>query len=290
MRKYLPAEKLPPSLKKPWDEVNRRLGRKGSYLSGEDVQLYNFIYKLNDESINSGSPFDAQSEDFKIENLNMLQSMWGNDAEIVFHLAFCEMAKAAAPILRFICHAQDATLRRDDEMMLESLQSIATCIENIQAAFMKIIPDPDARLGMEPLVWAKTVAPVGVSFNKGMPSPSGLGTPFFHVLDVFFSRGQYSSILGKDSIEARDFFPENWQGVLTAIQSSSVHVYIASSDNEELHSAWSQAIDVYASWNGMLGKHLQKTYNFLELAFKTGTRLFKQCLPIDKIQILSFFV
>jgi len=30
------------------------------------------------------------------------------------------------------------------------------------------------------------------------------------------------------------------------------------------------AISVYASWNGLLGKHVQKTYNFLELAFKTG--------------------
>ena len=105
---------------------------------------------------------------------------------------------------------------------------------------MKIIPDPNANLGIEPLVWAKTVAPVGVSFNKGMPSPSGLGTPFFHCLDMFFSRGNYSSILGKDSIGAREFFPENWRNVLNAISHISIHVYISSSDNEELHNAWSQ--------------------------------------------------
>ena len=262
-------EFLPQSLKEPWDEVNRRLNRKGSYLSGEDVQLYNFQYTIN-EDVTANKPFDCQSENFKIENMRMLQAMWGNKAEIVFHLCFCEMSRAAAPLLRIMCHAQDAVQRHDDELMLKCLQDISKCVENIQAAFMKIIPDPNARLGIEPLVWAKTVAPVGVSFNKGMPSPSGLGTPFFHCLDVFFSRGQYASILGKDTIGGRAFFPENWLGLLNAISTSSIHVYVASSDNEELHTAWSQAIDYYASWNGMLGKHLQKTYNFLELAFKTG--------------------
>ena len=262
-------KELPPSLKEPWDTVNSRLGRKGSYLSGEDVQLYNFSYKDN-ISVSSGETFDAQEGQFQIGNLNMLQSMWGNKAEIVFHLAFCEMAKAAAPLLSLMCLAQDAVQRCDDEAMFHVLHDIGECIQNIQVAFMKIIPDPNADTGIEPLVWAKTVAPVGVSFNKGMPSPSGLGTPFFHCLDVFFSRGLYASTLGKDAVGARSFFPETLIGALNSIASTSIHVYVASSDNEELHTAWSHAIDTYASWNGLLGKHLQKTYNFLELAFKTG--------------------
>ena len=76
--------------------------------------------------------------------------------EIVFHLAFCEMAKAAAPLLRLIAHAQDAVQREDDDAVLEVIQSIAVCIEQIQKAFMKIIPDPNATNGIEPLVWAKT--------------------------------------------------------------------------------------------------------------------------------------
>lgn len=265
-------EFLPPSLKDPWDKINSRLVRKGSYLSGEDVQLYNFSYAMDEEISGciSGTPFDSNSDAFRIENLNMLQSMWGNKAEIIFHLAFGEMAKAAAPVLRHVCMAQDAVQRGDDELLLSTLHAMANSIEQIQAAFMRIIPDPNAKLGIDPLAWAKTVAPVGVSINKGMPSPSGLGTPFFHCLDVFFSRGVYSSILGKDSIGARDFFPENWLGVLNAISSTSIHVYISGCDNIELHTAWANAIDVYASWNGLLGKHLQKTYNFLELAFKTG--------------------
>ena len=77
--------------------------------------------------------------------------------EIVFHLAFCEMAKAAAPLLRLIAHAQDAVQQGDDDEVLEVIQSIAVCIEQIQKAFMKIIPDPNATNGIvEPLVWAKT--------------------------------------------------------------------------------------------------------------------------------------
>lgn len=267
---------LPASLKTPWDEVNRRLGRKGSYLSGEDVQLYNFSYnESTNHTAESGRPYDCQSLDFKIENLNMLQPLWSNKAgeclshpiltsllvtkyslftfesngttwciEIVFHLAFCEMAKAAAPLMRFIAHAQDAVQRQDDDKLLAALQAISECVENVQKAFMKIIPDPRAKLGIEPLVWAKTVAPVGVSFNKGMPSPSGLGTPFFHCLDIFFSRGKYQSILGKDSVGAREFFPENWHRVLNAISQISIHVYVTMSENEELYNAWSQYVKV----------------------------------------------
>ena len=87
---------LPPSLKEPWDEINRRLGRKGSYLSGEDVQLYNFQYKMNQTKVvKGGSPFDAQADGYIIENLNMLQAMWNNKAvcaEVLSHLCiFCAL-------------------------------------------------------------------------------------------------------------------------------------------------------------------------------------------------------
>jgi hypothetical protein len=234
-------KELPAALKEPWDEINKRLGRKGSYLSGEDVQLYNFQYADTEKyETKSGSPFDGQTSDFVIENLVMLQPLWNNKAEMVFHLAFVEMAKSAAPLLRFIAHAQDAVQQEDDDRLLLALQNITMCIENVQRAFMKIIPNPSARLGLEPLVWAKTVAPVGVSFNKGMPSPSGLGTPFFHCLDVFFTRGKYQSTLGKDSIGAREFFPKNWHLVLNAISQVNILVYISMSENEELYNAWSQ--------------------------------------------------
>lgn len=69
----------------------------------------------------SGHTFNCQSANFKIEKLCMLQSMWGNKAEVVFHLAFCEMAKAAAPLLPLMALAQDAAERKDDVAMLSVL-------------------------------------------------------------------------------------------------------------------------------------------------------------------------
>ena len=69
---------------------------------------------------------------------------------------------------------------------------------------------------------------------------------------------------------ARAFSPRNWTRLLNVISITSIHACVASSDNEELYNVGSKAIDVHASWNGLLGKHLQKMYNFLELAFKTG--------------------
>lgn len=133
---------------------------------------------------------------------------------------------------------------------------------------------------MDPLVWAKTVAPVGVSFNKGMPSPSGLGTPFFHLLDVLLGREAYSSTLGKDSRDARKFFPVNWTRFLEALAAGpSVQRFVletakrsgaSAPESSALVAAWAHCVEVYAGWEGMLGKHLQKTYGFLELAFKSG--------------------
>mmetsp|Transcript_36871 Transcript_36871/g.89559 ORF Transcript_36871/g.89559 Transcript_36871/m.89559 type:complete len:651 (-) Transcript_36871:26-1978(-) len=244
------------------------MGRKGTFLSGEDVQLYNFNYKSS--KLVGGNVWDSQVPEYRIENLDMLQPLWGNKAEEVFHLAFCEMAKAAAPLLVHMAFAQDAVVRDDADALLTSIEKLTHSIELILQAFMKIIPDDMATLGVDPLVWAKTVAPVGVSFNKGMPSPSGLGTPFFHMLDVFLGRGKYSSILGRDSVHARDFFPPSWMKLLRAVNDVNVYVYVVSSDDTRLHAAWSHCLQTYASWNGMLGKHLQKTYGFLELAFKTG--------------------
>ena len=115
-------DELPPSLKEPWDDINRRLGRKGSHLSGEDVQLHNFNY-LDDEAemTRSRHTFNCQSTNFKIEKMRMLQSMWENKAEISFYLEFCEMDKAAAPILRLMALAQDTVERNDDITMFSLL-------------------------------------------------------------------------------------------------------------------------------------------------------------------------
>ena len=284
-----PTAELPDTLKIPWDTVNRLLGRNGTYLSGEDVQLYNFNYQpqllteetqapiLHEDGNNnitrSSTPrfWNSQQDAYRMENLCMLQPMWGNQAERVFHLSFCEMAKAAAPTLAYFALAQDAVIRDDTDDLIDAIELLKRAIERIATAFMKIIPESSAMNGVDPLVWAKTVAPVGVSFNEGMPSPSGLGTPFFHCLDVFFSRGKYSSMLGRDSIQARDFFPPNWHKILAALNDVNVYVYVASSDDQRLHEAWSQCLNTYAGWEGMLGKHLQKTYGFLEMAFKTGS-------------------
>ena len=98
-----------------------------------------------------------------------------------------------------MAEAQDAVRKKNDIALCAALVAISRCVENVLKAFMKILPTPDVDLGVDPLVWAKTVAPVGVTFNKGMPSPSGLGTPFFHALDVFFGRAGYGSVLGHDS-------------------------------------------------------------------------------------------
>eukprot|EP00035_Acanthoeca_spectabilis_P032822 m.20586 g.20586 ORF g.20586 m.20586 type:complete len:1458 (+) comp5590_c0_seq1:339-4712(+) len=274
-----PPKNLPDSLKHPWDEVCRRLNREGTYLSGEEVQLFNFAYapgwakRVTFSSVTAtpeSRVWDSQASEFCIENLSMNQALWGNSAENIFHLAFCEMAKAAAPLLELFAISHDAVMRRDTPNLRSALLDVTRCVDNILKAFMKIRPDGAARLGVDPLVWAKTVAPVGVTFNPGMPSPSGLGTPFFHALDVFLGRAGYDTVLGRDSAKARQFFPKNWLAILDAIAEVDVRGFVARSSDRSLKSAWASAVDAYASWSGLLGKHLQKTYGFLELAFKTG--------------------
>jgi hypothetical protein len=58
--------------------------------------------------------------------------------------------------------------------------------------------------------------------------------------------------------QARDFFPRNWLHLMDALGEVDVRGYVAESPDKTLRSAWAQAVDGYAAWNGgLLGKHLQ---------------------------------
>jgi sulfite reductase (NADPH) flavoprotein alpha-component len=51
---------------------------------------------------------------------------------------------------------------------------------------------------VDPLTWAKTVAPFAVPFSRELQGPSGTSSPLFSTLDVFFGRSRYASALGRE--------------------------------------------------------------------------------------------
>lgn len=142
-------DSLPPALRRPWETVCKRLNRLGTYLSGEDVQLYNFHFQRNDTlswNLAARSPREVESDEsylphgpgFCMEDLQMLQGLWANRAETIFHLAFCEMAAAAQPLCSLAIQAQRACMQNNPHRLQGLLWDIADAVQRIQAAFMKV--------------------------------------------------------------------------------------------------------------------------------------------------------
>lgn len=255
-----PPERLPPSLGVPWQQVRARLGRKQEVLSYIDLIIYNWRYKPGCV----GEPRD-------VENLTLLLPTVDNQSEHVFYLTQVEILARATPIVRALVEAQDAVLRDDPTAVERSLVAISTSFEPILASSLpKISAHPYSPTYVDPVVWAKTVAPMAVPIHSGHQGPSGTTSPIFNTLDLFFGRKRYESFLGREIQLLREHYPPAWQAFLHAVSQVSVSDYVARCDRPSLRRAYREALDMYCGDQGFLGRHRVKVYGFLELAFKVG--------------------
>ncbi len=255
-----PPERLPPSVAQPWAELRRRLGRTQEVLSYIDLIVYNWRV------------VDATASDpMVVENLRLLLPTVDNQEERVFYLTQLEILARAAPIVRLIASAQDAVLRADEEALETALLGITACLSQIvRTSLPKINPNPHGSTFVDPVVWAKTVAPFAVPMRSGDQGPSGTSSPIFNALDLFFGRADYQSFLGREIRQLRDSYPVNWRAFLEAIASLDVARFVNESSSPALRGAWRDAFEMYVGPDGFLGRHRMKVYGYLELAFKVG--------------------
>jgi cytochrome b involved in lipid metabolism len=251
---------VPDTLRIPWADVTRRLRRPKPFLSYIDLIVYN--WRLRD----AGLP-DAM----RIENMDLLLPTVGNEEERVFYLTQVEILAQCTPAVLAAAEAQTAVLRRDDAALIAALLVITERLQHAaEVSFQKISPNPYSPTYVDPVVWAKTVAPFAVPIDDEVAGPSGTASPLFHVLDLFFSRPGYESLLGHEMLKLRGWYPTHWVELLEALGQVSVGDYVRASSNRELQGVYLAALDAYAADKGFLGTHRLKVYGYLEMAFKVG--------------------
>jgi sulfite reductase (NADPH) flavoprotein alpha-component len=254
-----PPGDLPDSIRRPWAELTERVGRPKPFLSYNDLIVYN--WRLRDP---------GRTDPMRVENLDLLVPTVGSEEERVFYLTQLEILAQCAPIVGAVVRAQEAVLCGDDSGLETELLLILERLRHVtEVSFPKIDPSPLSATYVDPVIWATTVAPFAVPFEEGTAGPSGTSAPIFHLLDGFFGRRRFDSMLGGEIRHLREWFPPYQQEFLAAVESVSVPDYVAEG-NRALRGLFATALDAYAGPRGYLGTHRLKVYGYLELAFKVG--------------------
>lgn len=255
-----PPERLPAALAAPWAEVRSRLGRGPAVLSYIDLIVYN--WKLVD-------PHDP--DPMRSENMRLLIPTVDTNEERTFYLTQTEILARCAPIVGAVVRAQEAVLDDDPEALEAALITIGNCLQTVvRDSLLKINPNPAGATHVDPVVWAKTVAPFAVPMVGGVQGPSGTSSPIFNTLDLFFRREKFQTFLGREIEQLRGTYPPFWRELLQALGEVSVPAYVERTNNANLRGLLREVVATYAGENGFLGRHRMKVYGYLELAFKVG--------------------
>lgn len=255
-----PPAALPAALAEPWAAVRLRLERPDAVLSYIDLIVYNFRL------------LDARAPDpYRVENMRLLTPTVDTDEERVFYLTQTEILAQTSPVLGAIVRAQQAVLEHDPRALARELELLLERLMHVvRVSLLKINPNPAAPHFVDPVVWAKTVAPFAVPIQKGVQGPSGTSSPLFNLLDAFFGRRRHDSFLGREIRDLRRAYPRFWREFLSAVSEVSTADFVARSKRPELEQLWSEAMAAYVGPDGFLGRHRMKVYGYLELAFKVG--------------------
>jgi ferredoxin-NADP reductase/cytochrome b involved in lipid metabolism len=254
-----PYGELPPSIRRPWQELADRLGRPRPFLSYNDLIVYN--WRLREPGLD---------DPMRVENLELLVPTVGNQAERVFYLTQVEISAQCAPIVGAVVRAQRAAARDDPAALAEELLLVLERLRHItEVSFQKIDQNPLSPTYVDPVVWATTVAPFAVPIDD-TAGPSGTSAAVFHLLDAFLGRRRFDSFLGRELVHLQTWFPPHHRAFLAAVDEVSVRDYVSARGDRALAGLFSTVLEAYAGPRGYLGVHRLKVYGYLELAFKVG--------------------
>lgn len=255
-----PSTVIPLTIQAPWMEITRRLKRPEPFLSYMDLIVYN--WKVRSTTL---------SDPMRVENLDLLVPTVNNQEERVFYLTQVEILAQASPIVASVVRAQEAVQSDEPERLMVELEFIREKLNHItKTSLLKINPRPSSKTYVNPIVWAKTVAPFAVPIKEGVQGPSGTSSPIFHLMDIFLGRDRYDSILGRESLRIREWYPLHLREFLAAVEKISVPSYVANKGSRSLSGSYEALFDAYSGVNGFLGVHRRKVYGYLQMAFKVG--------------------
>lgn len=258
-----PPSALPDAIALPWAQARARLERAQPVLSYIDLIVYNWRPRR-----------PGQAVQLAVEQLELLFPTIGNREERIFYLTQLEILARTAPVVSLTAAAQTAALHTDDAALLCALNGISECLRRVlRTSLPKIDPRKRSPTHVDPVIWAKTVAPFAVPFQREHQGPSGTSSPIFSTLDVFFGRQRHATTLGREMLSLRAGYPPAWRAFLSALHDPSVADYVAQRRRPELDAGWREALDLYLGPDGFLSRHRMKVYGYLEIAFKVGRTL-----------------
>lgn len=259
-----PAESVPAVLAEPWRTVRRRLGRNDDLvLSYADLIVHNW------RSTHAGDGLALSDGHYRL-----LVPSVDNPEERIFYLAQLDILLRAAPIVSAVARAQDGIRARDTDVLHTALATIERALVEINTRGLSMIdPRPGSATYVDPVVWAKTVAPFAVPLRRGVLGPSGTASPIISLLDSFVGRAEHTTRLGAEILDHQRGYPVHWRQFLGAVRECPVDPPIREHGGDKLVELWHRVRDLYAGPNGFLGRHRRKVYGYLAVAFKVGRDL-----------------
>jgi indoleamine 2,3-dioxygenase/cytochrome b5-like protein len=254
---------LPASIAGPWAEVRRRLGR-----APEPVLAYPDLIVHNWRFADGRNALPLVSDD-----LRLLVPVVDSEEERVFYLTQVEILARCAPLVGAVVDAQAAVLDDDAEALRDALDTVTAVLGTATRSLRLIDPRPGGRTHVDPVVWAKTVAPLAVPFAAGVLGPSGTASPVFNLLDAFLGRRRHDSQLGREVLLHRRSYPPHWRRFLDAVEEVPVPGYLASRSRPDLVASFEAAREAYAGADGFLDRHRRRVSGYLAVAFMVGRGL-----------------
>lgn len=260
---------LPAALLRPWQEVSRRLGRwvpERPFQNFYDLFLHN--YRISAHA-------DADSPAL-IQNIELMVPSFGSETERIFYGAFIEMHVHFAPVIATLCELEDSVKEDRAEDVVRALSTIEQSFRDASKVWAKIGPRPGAQFFCDPVIWAKTVAILGVppaSCPQG--GTSGACAPIIYLLDALLGRQRYESYYGQYvQKDAGPMVPQSVHDFARAVSRIGLMDYVAaragSASGDLLDGAIRSLLDAYVGPTGWLGRHASKAFNYLCVSTITG--------------------
>lgn len=260
---------LPPSILQPWQEVSRRLGRvtpERPFQTFYDLFLHNYRYA---PGVNEGSPA-------LIQNIELMVPSFGSETERIFYGAFIEMHAHFAPVVGSLCRLEDAVAEDRPDAVVAELATIARCFQQATSVWAKIGPRPGTPFFCDPLIWAKTVAILGVppAFCP-QGGTSGACAPIIYLMDALLSRRRFETYYGQYvRNDAAPMVPSSIHGFARCVADIDLMGYVKkrapAAEGEALPAAVRSVFDAYVGPVGWLGRHASKAFNYLCVSTITG--------------------
>lgn len=254
------AATTPTALLRPWREVCHRLGRAAPHLSYADLVVMNWRHAA-----------DEATGPVRVEKTRLLTPTVGVPEEEVFYLAQLEMLARGTPLVAASLRARDAIAADDAPALAHCLAAMAETVHDVTVhGLPKISPRPGSRFHVDPVVWAKTVAPLAVPLTPGGLGPSGTASPMFHLLDAVIGRTDYASPLGEETLRLRRAFPPHWREFVAAVFRVGVRAYTSAARHPALTRELAALRAGYAGEGGLLQRHHLKVIGYIDTATRVG--------------------